>query len=155
MRKLSTSIALAALFAAIVPVLASAEPATFAIARNGSLDVSSSIFVTSRAVDQFGGWVDESKPCTAFRTLRVTTEIFRTRPNGTGQHRIKVRQAPVMNCAEGGPNLGFSRTARSVGLSCADGRWKPGRYDFVTRTKHLASGLVALGTLSWIRRGTC
>ena len=60
-----------------------------------------------------------------------------------------------MNCAEGGPNLGFHRTAASVGLACADGRWKPGRYDFVTRTKHIASGLVALGTLSWIRRGTC
>ncbi|HLM33168.1 MAG TPA: hypothetical protein VK285_03800 [Gaiellaceae bacterium] len=155
MRKFMMCIALAALFGATVPALAAAEPGTFATARKGALDVTSSIFVTSRAVDQFGGWTDETKACTAFRTLRVTTEIFRTRPDGTGQHRIKVRQAPVMNCAEGGPNLGFSRTAASVGLSCPDGRWKPGRYDFVTRTKHLASGLVALGTLSWIRRGTC
>jgi len=155
MRKLMTCIALAALFGATVPALAAAEPGTFATARKGSLDVTSSIFVTSRAVDQRGGWVDKSKPCTAFRALRVTTEIFRTRPNGTGQHRIRVRQAAVMNCAEGGPNLGFSRTAASVGLSCPDGRWRPGRYDFVTRTKHLASGLVALGTLSWVRRGTC
>jgi hypothetical protein len=155
MRKLTTCIALAALVGATVPALASAEPGTFATARKGTLDVTSSIFVTSKAVDQFGGWIDETQPCTAFRTLRVTTEIFRTRPDGTGQHRIKVREAPVMNCAEGGPNLGFSRTATSVGLACPDGRWKPGRYDFVTRTKHLASGLVALGTLSWIRRGTC
>ena len=155
MRKLMTCIALAALFGATVPALASAEPGTFATARKGSLDVTSSIFVSSKAVDQFGGWTDETVLCTAFRTLRVTTEIFRTRPDGTGQHRIKVRQAPVMNCAEGGPNLGFHRTAASVGLACADGRWKPGRYDFVTRTKQIASGLVALGTLSWIRRGTC
>lgn len=155
MRKLMTCIALAALVGATVPALASAEPGTFATARKGTLDVTSSIFVTSKAVDQRGGWNDESTLCTAFRALRVTTEIFRTRPDGTGQHRIKVRQSPVMNCAEGGPNLGFSRKAASVGLACPDGRWKPGRYDFVTRTKHLASGLIALGTLSWIRRGTC
>lgn len=155
MQKLMMCIALAALFAATVPALASAEPATLAIARNGSLDVISSIFVTSKAVTQLGGWTDESKPCTAFRALRVTTEIFRTRPNGTGQHRIKTIRRAMMNCAEGGPNLGFDRTAASVGLACPDARWKPGRYDFTTRTKHLASGLVALGTLSWIRRGTC
>jgi hypothetical protein len=155
MRKLMMCIVLAALVGASVPALASAEPATFAIARKGSLDVSSSIFVTSRGVDQRGGWVDESKPCTAFRALRVRAEIHFTRPNGTGVHRIRTKGSPVMNCAEGGPNLGFSRTARRAGLACPDGRWRPGRYDFVTRTRHLASDLVALGTLSWIRRGTC
>ncbi len=155
MRKLMTCIALAVLIGATVPALASAEPGTFATARKGTLDVTSSIFVTSKAVDQRGGWTDESKACTAFRALRVTAEIFRTRPDGTGQHRIRTRQSAVVNCAEGGPNLGFRRTAASVGLACPDGRWKPGRYDFVVRTKHLASGLVALGTLSWIRRGTC
>jgi hypothetical protein len=117
--------------------------------------VTSSVLVTSRAVDQFGGWTDESKPCTAFRVLRVTAEIFRTRPNGTGQHRIRTKRHAMMNCAEGGPNLGFSRTAASVGLACADGRWKPGFYEFVTRTKHLASGLVSLASLGWNRRGTC
>lgn len=155
MRKLTVCIVLAALFGATVPGLASAEPSTFATARKGTLDVTSSVLVTSKAVDQFGGWTDESKPCTAFRVLRVTAEIFRTRPNGTGQHRIRTRRRAMMNCAEGGPNLGLSRTAASVGLACPDGRWKPGRYDFVTRTKQLASGLVSLGSLSWVRRGTC
>ena len=155
MRKLMTCIVLAALFGATVPALASAEPSTFATARKGTLDVTSSIFVTSKAVSQYGGWTDDSKSCTAFRALRVTTEIFRTRPDGTGQHRIKTVRRAMMNCAEGGPNLGFDRTAASVGLACPDGRWKPGRYDFVTRTKHLASGLIALGTLSWIRGGSC
>ncbi|MGI8605820.1 MAG: hypothetical protein ACR2L0_01500 [Gaiellaceae bacterium] len=155
MRKLMICIALAALFGATVPALASAEPATFATARDGSLDVTSSIFVTSRAVDQRGGWIDESKPCTAFRALRVRAEIHFTRPNGTGVHRTRTRRSAVMNCAEGGPNLGFTRRATSAGLACPDGRWRPGRYDFVTRTTHLASGLVSLGTLSWIRRGIC
>lgn len=155
MRKLMTCIALAALFGATVPALASAEPATFATARKGSLDVTSSIFVTSKAVDQLGGWVDDSKPCTAFRALRVRAEIHFTRPNGTGLHRIRIRRSATMNCAEGGPNLGFTQAAASGGFACPDGRWKPGRYDFVTRTTHLASGLVSLGTLSWFRRGTC
>lgn len=155
MRKLIMCVALAALFGATVPALALAEPATFATARKGSLDVTSSILVTSKAVDQYGGWTDESKPCTAFRTLRVRAEIHFTRPSGTGQNRIRTRRSAMMNCAEGGPNLGFSQTAASGSFACPDGRWKPGRYDFVTRTTHLASGLVSIASLSWIRRGTC
>jgi hypothetical protein len=155
MRKLMTCIALAALFGATVPALASAEPGTFATARKGSLDVTSSIFVTSKAVTLLGGWTDESKPCTAFRAIRVRGEIHFTRPNGTGQHRIRTRRRAMMNCAEGGPNFGFSRTAAGAGMACPDGRWKPGRYDFVTRTRHLASGLLSIASLSLVRRGAC
>ena len=52
-----------------------------------------------------------------------------------------------MNCAEGGPNLGFHRTAASVGLACADGRWKPGRYSLSVKTTHVRSGLIAQASL--------
>ena len=156
MRKLMTCIALAALFAATVPVLASAEPGTFAIARKGSLDVTSSIFVTSRAVDQFGGWANESSSVHGIpysqgydRDLPHAAERNRAAPDqGSAGPGDELRRRRSRTSASAGPRA-------SVGLSCPDGRWKPGRYDFVTRTKHLASGLVALGTLSWIRRGTC
>ena len=71
-------------------------------------------------------------PCTTSRRLRVHAEIQRTAGNnGSG---IGMSDAgPVMNCAEGGPNFGFTLSPSDAGMACPDGSWKRGRYDFLTR----------------------
>jgi hypothetical protein len=61
----------------------------------------------------------------------------------------------VANCAEGGPNMGFTFSARRLGMACPSGAWKPGRYSLATTTKHLASGLEAIASLGWVKRGSC
>jgi len=60
-----------------------------------------------------------------------------------------------MNCAEGGPNVGFTITARSLGLACRDGSWKPARYDFVASTTEPTRSLRALADLGWVKRKRC
>ena len=60
-----------------------------------------------------------------------------------------------MNCAEGGPNVGFTFSPAEVDMACPNGSWKPGRYDFLTRTRHVRSGVVAVATLSWTKKKAC
>lgn len=142
-----TTMTVAALLVALaVPSVAAAETTAFGQAKRGNLHVFSSIIKTWRAVDMMGGWLNESQSCTLNRRLRVKVEIFRSRGNRGDffEDRITRRR---MNCAEGGPNLGFNITAREAGFACSNGRWKPGRYDFLIRTKHLASGISSLAVL--------
>lgn len=137
-----------------LPAAAGAEIATFAEAKRGKLHVLSSVLVARKAADMRGGWFNTAVPCTAERRLRVTIEVHRSTANsGAALAASKTRR--VANCAEGGPNLGFNVTARSAGFACPDGTWRRGRYDFVTRTKHLASGVVAVASLGWTKHGAC
>ena len=53
----------------------------------------------------------------------------------------------VDNCAEGGPNVGFTLNARANGFGCPNGKWRPGDYSFTTRTVEQASGLEATAVL--------
>lgn len=149
------AVAVAAAFGALaLPTAAAAETSVFAEAKKGDLRVLSSVLLTRKAVDMMGGWLNESKPCTAERRLRVVVRIFRTRGNSsavTGNQITRKR----MNCAEGGPNLGFQFDASDTGFACPNGAWKPGRYDFVTRTRHLASGVVSVASLGWVKRRAC
>lgn len=151
---LTATVVLAALALAL-PTAAAAETSTFAEARRGDLRVLSSVIVTRTAVDLMGGWLNDAKPCTAERRLRVTVTIHRTRGN-TGaavSQEITRRRA---NCAEGGPNLGFQIDAETEpNFACSNGSWKPGRYDFITKTKHLRTGVVSVASLSWVKRRTC
>ena len=57
------------------------------------------------------------------------------------------RSSLVGNCAEGGPNFGFDLSPRALGLGCASGRWRPGRYSLTTKATHVASGLIAQASL--------
>ena len=62
-------------------------------------------------------------------------------------------RASVMNCAEGGPNFGFtlSPIRRRHGVS---GRLlEAGPLRLLTRTRHVRSGVVAIATLSWTEAG--
>src|SRR5262249_10255247 len=59
------------------------------------------------------------------------------------------------NCAEGGPNVGFTITARQAGLACPNGAWKPGRYDFVTTTIEPTRKLLATARALWTNGRPC
>lgn len=148
------TLVLAAVAAGVVPAVASAGPATFAEAQQGKLHVLSSVFVHPKSVDLMGGWFHNGLSCSAMRRIRVFGEVTRATANssgGTGASKTRV----TMNCGEGGPNVGFHWTAVSAGFACPNGSWRPGRYDFTARTRHLASGLVATASLGWTKKASC
>jgi hypothetical protein len=131
------------------------EPSASATATSGSLEVISGVLVLPRAVELKGVWIDESVACTTNRTLRVAVEVSYVPPAGRPRRISRSRTGMVMNCAEGGPNFGFQLTARGLRLACPGGRWRPGRYDFVTRTTETGSGLRATASLGWEKGATC
>ncbi len=157
-RKL-VSAGLVAAVAAVWPALAGAsnhEPFGFGEASRGSLRVISGIFVTASHADLRGVWLDESQPCTQFRALRVSVLIDYSRRQSARPRTVtRRRTGAVQNCAEGGPNFGFTLGARRHNLACPNGRWRPGFYTFQVRTRHLASGLLAIGTVGWNNRQRC
>jgi hypothetical protein len=150
-----TSLVIAVLVAALVLcATAGAEITSFAEARRGSLHVLSSVLLSGKSVDMRGGWFKTSLTCTASRRLHVHAQIHRATGNSsTLTGNAKTRR--VVNCAEGGPNVGFTFSATDVGMACPDGSWKRGRYDFLTRTRHVRSGVVATATLSWTKGKAC
>jgi hypothetical protein len=156
-RALSTllfSTALAAVLAA--PASAEHLPSAFGVADRGQLTVSSSVLVFHRGADMRGGWTDESIACMAWRSLDVRIEIDYVRPGGTTFGRFRERRIQaVQNCAEGGPNTGFSISARRAGMACPDGSWRPGRYDFTTWARHRATGVRAIASLAFAERSGC
>jgi hypothetical protein len=144
---LSTAVMAASLATAAPAAAAPAlEPGTFGSVRKGSLLVSSSVLVTRKNVDMMGGWTNDRVICTATRRLTVRILIDRVRGQKTDRIR-RHKTGRVTNCAEGGPNFGFQIRAADVGLACPNGAWRPGRYDFVTTTRHHSSGLRAIATL--------
>ena len=156
LRKLIT-IALALGAVATWPSAAAAtahEPFGFGEAARGSLRVISGIFAAESTVDLRGVWLDESQPCTQFRTLRVSAHIDYSRGQTT-RTVTRRRMGAVQNCAEGGPNFGFTLRARRHGLACPNGQWRPGFYTFQVRTRHRASGLLAVATVGWNNRVRC
>ena len=150
-----TSLVVAVVVASLaLSATAGAEINSFAEARRGSLHVLSSVLVSGHSVDMRGGWFNNSLSCTTSRRLRVHAEIQRTAGNN-GSAIGMSDTGPVANCAEGGPNFGFTISASDAGMACANGSWKPGRYDFLTRTRHVRSGVVAVATLGWTKKKAC
>ena len=150
-----TSLVIATLVAALaLSATAGAEINSFAEARRGTLHVLSSVLVSGHSVDMRGGWFNTSLPCTTSRRLRVHAEIQRTAGNNGAAIGMSDTGA-VMNCAEGGPNFGFTLSPSDAGMACPNGSWKPGRYDFSTRTRHVRSGVVAIASLSWTKSKAC
>ena len=149
------SLVIAVLVAALaLSATAGAEISSFAEARKGSLHVLSSVLLSGKSVDMRGGWFKTSLSCTASRRLRVHAQIQRTAGN-TSAATGMAKTRRVMNCAEGGPNVGFTLSPAGAGMACPDGSWKPGRYDFLTRTRHVRSGVVAVASLSWTKKKAC
>ena len=154
-RRFAAAVAALAALSLAAPAGALHLPLTFGIAHRGTLEVSSSVVVGHRDVDMRGGWNNTALSCRQWRSLDVRIEIDYAPPAG-GLRVIRDRRIrPVQNCAEGGPNMGFTIAARRFRLACPDGTWKPGRYGLTTRTLHRASGLRAIGALDWTKRGRC
>jgi hypothetical protein len=150
---------LASLVAAVVlatgaPAAAQGEPAAFASTERGSLRVVSGAFVSPSSTDLRGVWLDETLGCDQWRGLRVSVLIDRVRAGRTTRIQ-RARSSAVRNCAEGGPNFGFTLRARGIGLACPDGTWQPGIYTFVVRTTHRASGLTSVLSLAWENTEAC
>ncbi|MDQ3859078.1 MAG: hypothetical protein M3327_11645 [Actinomycetota bacterium] len=144
------------LLAAIVPgaAVANHEPFAFGDAKRGRLLVVSGALVAPKSVDLRGVWLNEALGCDQWRSLRVNVLIDYTRGSMTRRVR-RSRMGAVKNCAEGGPNFGFTIGARRIGLACPNGRWKPGLYTFVVRTTHRATRLRATVSLAWPNRVRC
>ena len=150
-----TSLVIAVLIAALaLSATAGAGVSAFAEARRGSLHVLSSVLVSAKSVDMRGGWFNESLSCTTSRKLRVHVQVQRTTAHSSGGVGM-VKIGGVTNCAEGGPNFGFTLSPSDAGMACPDGSWKRGHYDFLTRTRHVRSGVVAVASLNWTKREAC
>ncbi|HVM68934.1 MAG TPA: hypothetical protein VM204_03750 [Gaiellaceae bacterium] len=120
------------------------RPGATATAQRGSLKVVSRVLLDDRGGELMGTWLDTRARCSATRRLRVSYEIDLVLPNGTTvRRRPAARTGAVQNCAEGGPNFGFLVRARGLGMACASGAWRPGRYSIGVRTVDLGSGLAA------------
>jgi hypothetical protein len=125
-------------------------PSTLGSARLGSLTVTSSALVSQKTVELMGVWNDPKAPCSANRKLRVRAAVDYI-PAGGGPRRVaRSGVFKSANCAEGGPNVGFTLTARKLGFACSDGMWKPARYNFLTQTTEPKRGLKATASLNWL-----
>ena len=137
-----------------VAAAAGGEPTSFGTARLGTLTVTASVLVSPKAADMRGVWNDTKVSCTENRRLRVRVLVDRVAAGKT----TRVRRAGTFrdpNCAEGGPNVGFTLSARRIGTACPNGRWKPGLYHFLTRTKEPKRGLEASASLGWTNTRRC
>ena len=146
---------LAAGLTAAASAEAAGEPSVFAASRIGTLDVISAVHVHPKDVDLLGGWVDMSFRCTATRLLTVRGEVDYVPFGQSGSRVERKRTSRVTNCAEGGPNTGFSLGARAIGYGCANGRWKPGQYTFVTTSVDHRKRLRAIASVGWENRTSC
>jgi hypothetical protein len=131
------------------------EPVAFGSARLGSLSVTSGVFVSARAVDLMGVWTDTKVSCLANRRLRVRAVVDYVPATGKPRRVERVGRFRSPNCAEGGPNVGFTLTARKLGFACPNGTWKPARYNFLTQTTEPRRGLRATASLIWFKKGRC
>ena len=129
------------------PAVAADAPGTFGMAQRGSFKLVAGVLLSERGGQMMGVWLDAKQKCNVRRTLRVDVDIDLVNPNGTTTRVKRFRRGPVDNCAEGGPNFGFDLAPRKLGLGCAGGRWKPGRYAMTTRVTDVRSGLIAQASL--------
>ena len=137
-----------------VAAAAGGEPTAFGSARLGTLTVTSSVLVSPKAADMRAVWNDTKAPCAESRRLPVRILVDRVAAGKT----TRVRRAGTFrdgNCAEGGPNVGFTLGARAAGMACPDGRWKPGLYHFLTRAKEPRRGLEVSASLDWTNTRRC
>jgi hypothetical protein len=138
---------LAATFALAAAAGAAEWPTAYGVAERGSLKVVSNVRLEPTGGEMKGIWLDDGRSCRDRRTVRVSIQIDLVTADGKTTRVRRTRQAPVDNCAEGGPNFGFDLKPKALGLGCANGRWRPGRYSMTTRTLHVASGIAAHASL--------
>ena len=139
---------IAVLALAVASSAAAADwPGTVGMAQRGSLKVVSGVLLNPKGGEMKGVWLDGKQGCLARRTLRVEMSIDLVSAAGKTTRVKRSRSASVDNCAEGGPNFGHDLAPRELGMGCADGRWRPGRYSMTTKTTDVRSGLIAQASL--------
>jgi hypothetical protein len=129
--------------------------AAYGGARLGSLSVTAGVLVEPTKVDMRGVWDDSQVACTVNRRLGVRADIDFQPISGTARHVTRRGSFLDVNCAEGGPNVGFTISARSAGLACPNGSWMPGRYSFLTRVTEPTRRLQGSASLVWTKPGRC
>jgi len=139
----------------LVPAALAADlPSATGVAEKGSLKVVSRALLAPKSAELMGVWLNERRSCAEQRRLRVSFLVDLVR-GATTTRRMGARSGLVANCAEGGPNFGFIKTPTTLGMACPSGRWKPGRYDFVVRTRDPVSGLRAVASLTYQETRRC
>jgi hypothetical protein len=125
-------------------------------AQLGSLHVTSAVYVSPKTVVLMGVWQDSKVKCTASRRLQIHGAIDFIPFKGKARRPfLRTRTFLDVNCAEGGPNVGFTVKARSLGLACPNGTWKPARYNFVTVTTELRKKLSSTASVNWAKTARC
>jgi hypothetical protein len=157
MRAFLAVIVVALAVAIAVPAASQDQPSSYGVARTGSLQVVSGVLVSPTAVDMRGVWTDEKVSCLKSRTLAVRAQITISPLSGKGLSRHYIRSGSFVdiNCAEGGPNVGFTIRARAAKTACPNGRWKPAIYSFITTTTEPTKKLRARAILEWRQRSRC
>ncbi len=151
--RLAVSIA----FALAVTAAATAAiepPSTLGVARLGSLTVTSSALVSAKSAELMGVWNDPQMSCRASRRLRIRVAVDFIPAGGPPRRVARSGLFKSANCSEGGPNVGFTLTARMLGFACPNGSWKPARYNFVTHTTEPSRSLRATASLNWLNPKT-
>jgi hypothetical protein len=142
-----TATVLLVLLLAAGPAWAADEPVAYAVAQKGTLKVVANVLLGPTGGEMKGVWIDEKRSCRERRTLRVSIRIDLVSPAGKTTRVSRSRRGLVDNCAEGGPNFGYDLSPKSLGLGCANGRWRPGRYSMTTVALDLRSGISAHASL--------
>jgi hypothetical protein len=128
------------------------EPQAISDATFGTLHVTTAVYVTAKAVELRGVWTDKSVKCSASRKLRIHAEVNYIPKSGKPKRFPRNGVFADANCAEGGPNVGYTITAKSLKLACPNGKWRPARYDFVVSATEPVRKLKSLADLSWFKR---
>jgi hypothetical protein len=148
-------VAAAAVLALAATAHAAGEPEVFAAAKLRTLTVTAGVLMSPKDVDMRGVWTDTQRPCSEQRKLSVRAQIDYVDRNGKTHRLILSKAFKDGNCAEGGPNVGFTVSAKTAVLACPNGRWKPGRYTFVTTASEPVKKLKATASVGWEKAGTC
>ena len=116
--------------------------------------MTSAALVSAKSVELMGVWNDPAVSCLASRRLRVRVAVDFIPARRLPRRVARSGTFKSANCAEGGPNVGFTLTARMLGLACRNGTWKAARYNFVTHTTERKRGLTATASLNWLNPRT-
>jgi hypothetical protein len=129
-------------------------PSSNGSAHLGSLRVTSVVSLSATNVELIGIWRDTELSCLANRKLRVHVVIEAWSSDRSVERNGVFKMA---NCAapDEPEGVGFTLTARSLGLACPTGAWKPGRYTFLLQTTEPKRGLKATAFLPWVKPGRC
>lgn len=117
------------------------------MAQRGSLKIVSGVLLNPKGGEMKGVWLNMNEGCLVRRRLRVEIQIDLVSAAAKTTRIKRSRSGNVENCAEGGPNFGYDLVPRALGMGCADGRWRPGRYSMTTETTDTRSGLIAQASL--------